>query len=140
MAVIIHCHPDRSRFWWGSRETLLRYEQSKEEQYRWRFSRAGRRSLNKCVDYLTYLLISATLGIAIFEPLGVCDHTTSAAIGVSIGGIFDMSSVIGHVCFIHGIDTKGGIHKIIWRIVLAFVKKKSSDLGEAIEEGVEHED
>lgn len=123
-------------FWWGSKESNKRYEETGDEQYRWRFSRAGRRSLNKSVDFLTYLLIGATLGMAIFEPLGVCDHTASAAIAIALGGIFDLSSIIGHVCYLHGIETKGGIHKIIWRVILSYIKKKNVELEEAIEENV----
>lgn len=123
-------------FWWGSKEAFLRYEKTKDESCKWRFSRAGRRSLNKFIDFCTYMLLGATLGMAIFEPLGFCNHTTSAAIAICLGGVFDLSSIIGHVCYVHNIDTKGGIHKILWRIIVAFIKKKNNDLGEALEEGV----
>lgn len=126
-------------FWWGSKESMKRYDETRDVTYKWRFSRAGRRTFNKIVDFLTYLLLGAALGMAIFEPLGICTHTASAAIALAMGGIFDLSSIIGHICYVHNIDTKGGILKILWRIVLAYVKKKSSDLGEAISEGVEDE-
>ena len=121
-------------FWWGSKETIKKHEETGDDKYKWRFSRAGRRSLNKCIDYLTYLLIGAVLGIAIFQPLGICSHTVSGAIGLGAGALFDISSIIGHVCYLHDIDTHGGILKLLWRIALSFLKKKNSDLGEAIEE------
>ncbi len=121
-------------FWWGTKETKRRYEETKDEKYRWRFSRAGRRSLNKGIDFLTYLLIGATLGMAIFEPLGICTHTTSGAIALALGALFDISSIIGHVCYLHGISTKGGVLPILWRILTRIVSKKSGILGEAMEE------
>ena len=121
-------------FWWGSKETVRRHEETGDDQYKWRFSRAGRRSLNKCIDYLTYLLIGAVLGTAIFQPLGICSHSVSGAVGLSLGALFDMSSIIGHVCYLHGIDTKGNVLKVLWKVFVSFVKKKNSDLGEAIEE------
>ena len=121
-------------FWWGSKETIKKHEETGDDKYKWRFSRAGRRSLNKCIDYLTYLLIGAVLGIAIFQPLGICSHTVSGAIGLGAGALFDISSIIGHVCYLHDIDTHGGILKLLWRIAVSFIKRKNNDLGEAIEE------
>lgn len=126
-------------FWWGSKEAFKRYEETGDIAYKWRFSRAGRRTLNKIVDFLTYLLLGAAIGMAIFEPLDICSHTTSAAVALALGGIFDMSSIVGHICYVHNIDTKGGILKILWRIALSYVKKKNSDLGDAISEGVEED-
>lgn len=124
-------------FWWGSKEALKRFEETHDDKYRWRFSRAGRRSLNKCIDFLTYLLVGAALGMAIFEPLGICTHTVSGAVALGMGALFDISSITGHVCYLHGISTRGGLPKILWRILAAFVKRRNNDLGEAIEEVAE---
>lgn len=127
-------------FWWGTKETKQRWAETKDERYRWRFSRAGRRSLNKCIDFLTYLLIGATLGMAIFEPLGICSHTVSGAIALGMGAVFDISSIIGHVCYLHGISTKGGILPIMWRILAKMVRRRSDLLADAMEEaGMEME-
>lgn len=46
-------------FWFGLSESLFKHEE-------FRFSRAGRRTCNKLVDYLTYLLLGAVIGLAIF--------------------------------------------------------------------------
>ncbi len=121
-------------FWWGTKETNRRFEETKDEKYRWRFSRAGRRSLNKCIDFLTYLLVGATLGMAIFEPLGICSHTISGALALALGALFDISSIIGHVCYLHGISTKGGILPILWRILAKVARRKSDLLADAMEE------
>ncbi len=121
-------------FWWGTKETQRRYAETRDEKYRWRFSRAGRRSLNKCIDFLTYLLVGATLGMAIFEPLGVCSHTASGALALALGALFDISSIIGHVCYLHGISTKGGILNILWRILTRVVKRRCDVIGDAMEE------
>lgn len=127
-------------FWWGSKESIKKYEETGDDKYKWRFSRAGRRSLNKCIDYLTYLLIGAVLGIAIFEPLGICSHVVSGAIGLGSGALFDVSSIGGHVCYLHGIDAKGNLLNLVWRIIVSFIKKKNRDLGEAMEEAAESEE
>lgn len=121
-------------FWWGTKETQRRYADTGDEKYRWRFSRAGRRSLNKCIDFLTYLLVGATLGMAIFEPLGVCSHTASGAMALALGALFDISSIIGHVCYLHGISTKGGILNILWRVLTRVAKRRCDAIGDVMEE------
>lgn len=55
-------------FWFGVSESLHKHEH-------FRFSRAGRRTCNKAVDYITYLILGSVLGLAIFEPLGWATHT-----------------------------------------------------------------
>lgn len=121
-------------FWWGTKETQKRWEDTQDERYRWRFSRAGRRSLNKCIDFLTYLLVGATLGMAIFEPLGICSHTASGAVALGMGALFDVSSIVGHVCYLHGISTKGNALAVTWRVLTLVVRRRSDVLADAMEE------
>ena len=59
--------------WWGISE-------SRKNGVEIRFSRAGRRTCNKFVDYMTYLIIGALIGMAIFEPLDMATHTVTAAV------------------------------------------------------------
>ena len=58
-------------FWWGVSESL-------KNNIDFRFSRAGRRTCNKCVDYLCYLLLGTLIGLAICEPLDIATHTDSS--------------------------------------------------------------
>lgn len=51
-----------SDFWFGVSESLHKHEN-------FRFSRAGRRTCNKAVDYVTYLLIGSCLGLAIHRRI-----------------------------------------------------------------------
>ena len=120
-------------FWWGTSETKKRYKDTGRPEDRWRFSRAGRRTVNKLIDYLTYLLVGCVLGLAIGEPLGICNHVVSAAVGLGLGCAFDGSSIIGHVFAVHGV--KFSVRKFL----LGLLKRKQSDIGEAVEEALEDE-
>ncbi len=110
-------------FWFGVSESI-------HNNNEFRFSRAGRRTCNKAVDYLTYLLLGAIIGMAIFEPLGITSHTVTAAIGLGFGCLWEIDSIIGHVCALHGFVNKVSIK----RLLITFIKKKNKDVGEAIEE------
>ena len=110
-------------FWFGVSESLRKREH-------FRFSRAGRRTCNKGVDYLTYLMLGSVLGLAIFEPLGWATHTTTAAVGLGFGCVWEMDSIVGHVCALHGIRNRFSVK----RFIIALLKKKDDDVGEAVEE------
>lgn len=111
-------------FWFGVSESIKRHEH-------FRFSRAGRRTCNKAVDYMTYLILGSVLGLAIFEPLGWATHVTTAAIGLGFGCIWEVDSIVGHVCGLHGIENRFSVK----RFIVALIKKKDRDMGEAVEEG-----
>lgn len=110
-------------FWFGVSSSL-----NKREHFR--FSRAGRRTCNKAVDYITYLILGSVLGLAIFEPLGWATHTTTAAVGLGFGCVWEMDSIVGHVCALHGIRNRFSVK----RFIIALLKKKDDDVGEAVEE------
>ena len=116
-------------FWFGVSESLHKHEH-------FRFSRAGRRTCNKVVDYITYLILGSVLGLAIFEPLGWATHTTTAAIGLGFGCVWEVDSIVGHVCELHGVKNKFSVK----RLIIAIIKKKNADVGEAVEEVLEGDD
>lgn len=103
------------------------------EKYRFHFSAAGRRTLNKLVDYMTYLLVGCVVGLAVTEPLGICTHTTTAAIGIGFGCIFELSSIAGHICVVKGFDVRLNLKSLL----VAIVKRKSEAMGEILDEGIE---
>ena len=93
--------------WWGYSESQMRKEMAKdmgnatlEEKFKWHKSRALRRTANKTVDYLTSLVVGALIGLAITEPMDICSHVWSAAIGLGIGCACEVASIIGHVAFV----------------------------------------
>lgn len=113
-------------FWFGLSESIRNHVD-------FRFSRAGRRTCNKCVDYSTYLLLGAVLGLGIFEPLGWATHTTTAAVGLGFGCIWEVDSIIGHVCALHGLTWKFSMKKMM----IALIKSKSPEVGDAVEDALE---
>lgn len=112
-------------FWFGVSDSLHKHEH-------FRFSRAGRRTCNKAVDYVTYLILGSVLGMAIFEPLGWATHTTTAALGLGLGCLWEIDSIVGHVCALHGVKNRFSIK----RFIIALMKKKNDDIGEAVEEAM----
>ena len=131
----------------GTRESFMRFDKAKSigdkvgmEKYRFHLSRFWRRTICKLIEYLTYLLIGCVLGLAIFEPCGVCNHVISAAIGLIIGALCEVSSILGHLLILHHIVlprlTWKNASAFIGQVVAIFIKKKNTELGEAVEETV----
>lgn len=125
-------------YWWGLRELHEKRKKAKrkidKEKYKFRFSEAGRRTLNKCVDYLTFLLVGCVTGLAITEPMGICSHTVSAAIGLGFGCVFEISSIIGHVCYVYGVQIR-----INWkRLIVAILTMRWKQLAAIFNEGIEY--
>ena len=88
------------------------------------------------MDYLTYLVIGALLGMGITEPMEICSHVWTAAIGLGLGGGCEIASIVGHIVYV-----KFGVElKIVdaWRVTVRFlgrlIKVKSAEIGEAVEE------
>lgn len=113
-------------FWFGISDSRKRKEKV-------RFSYACRRTANKLVDYLTYLLVGVLLGMGLFEPLGVCSHVTSASVALVIPAVCEVSSIFGHFCSVHDIKLKFDWKKF----AVVLIKKKNEDVGEAVEEAIE---
>lgn len=95
-----------------------------------RFSRAGRRTMCKFIEYNSYLVLGFMFGIAILQPVGVCSYTVSAMCGLGLALIFEFDSIVEHICNIHGIKNKISIK----RILVGYIKKKYSTAGEIIED------
>ena len=112
--------------WWGISE-------SRKNGVEIRFSRAGRRTCNKFVDYMTYLIIGALIGMAIFEPLEMATHTVTAAVALGLGCLFELNSIIGHVAAIRGSRWRFSLK----RFVVAIVRKKNEDLGDAVDDALD---
>lgn len=129
--------------WWGHSENSKRLAKAKAandkaliEQYKWRHSRAWRRSANKIVDYLTYLVVGALMGMAITEPMEICSHVITAALGLLIGCGCEIASIWVHVAYVKfdiEVSMVEGWKSFI-RFMGKLIKVKSNEIGEAVED------
>ena len=95
-----------------------------------RFSRAGRRTMCKFIEYNSYLVLGFMLGMAILQPVGICSYTVSSMCGLGLAIVFEFDSIMEHVCSIHGIRNKISIK----RLLVGYIKKKYNAAGEIVEE------
>ena len=115
-------------FWFGVSASVRRNEE-------FRFSRAGRRTCNKFVEYMAYLLLGTLFGLAIFEPLGWATHTTTAAVALGLGCLWEVDSIIEHICELRGYDAVPSVKKII----IAYLKQRNQKVGDAVEQAMDAE-
>lgn len=92
-----------------------------------RKSRAIRRTANKFVDYIMYLLVAAMIGMVI-EQIGWWSHTSVALCGILLGCFCELESIVGHWAKLHGFTFS------LRSILLRVVKSKSEQVAEALEE------
>lgn len=81
-----------------------------------RRSRACRRTLNKVIDYLCYILVASFLGMSFGKPLGIEPITIASVVLLMCYG-FEIDSIYSHICELHGI--KNGIS--IWKIIMYII-------------------
>lgn len=132
------------RFGWG--ESARRYKQAEKaknctlmEQYRWHISRAVRRTLNKLADYIVMMLVCSGIGMAVFEPIGI-EHTWGGWVGAVIACGCELSSIFGHFFYLRGVEVeKRTISGFLKALIVAIVKRKDAEVGEAVEEALESE-
>lgn len=101
-----------------------------------RFSRDGRRTMCKFIEYNSYLVLGFMLGIAILQPVGICSYTISSMCGLGLAIVFEFDSIMEHICAIHGIKNKVSIK----RLLVGYIKKKYNTAGEIIEEVTKEEE
>ena len=79
-------------------------------------STAVKRTVNKVIDYICYMLIGATLGKAIAEPYGIDPIVTAITIMVFCYG-FEIDSIYKHICSLHNFEAEYSIWELIWFLV-----------------------
>lgn len=131
-------------FWLGWSESRLRYAKARRKgdkivmsQYRWRTSRAWRRTLNKLVDYVVWLALGVFTGMAVLQPLGV-DYRMGGVTAAIVAILCEAKSVIGHFLYLHGLAGKDGnsLTRFLKTFAVALAKRKDTDLGESLEEAL----
>ena len=85
-----------------------------------RFSRAGRRTMCKFIEYNSYLVLGFTFGIAVLQPVGICNYMISSVGGLCLAILFEADSINDHISARHGIETKFSVKK--W--LVEYLKKK----------------
>lgn len=132
------------RYGWG--ENSKRYAQAKEDgketlaiHFRWRTSRAVRRTLNKFMDYFILMMVFAALGMALLEPIGV-SHIYGAYGAACIAFFCEFKSIAGHFFYLRGIKVADkSIGGFVKAFVVALAKRKNQDIGEALGEAFDGE-
>lgn len=89
---------------------------SKKKGIEIRRSSAGRRTFNKFIDYIIYIILGTTLSMAVapawdLNPL----HVASAILILCYA--FEMDSIYSHICYLHGAKKRVSIFKILWYII-----------------------
>lgn len=87
-----------------------------------RFSRAGRRTMCKFIEYNSYLVLGFMMGLAILQPIGICTYTVSAMCGLGLAMVFEFDSIMEHICVIHGIKNRISIK----RMLVGYIKKNTA--------------
>ena len=131
-------------YYFGTRDSKQKYLIAKEnkddaaiEEFRFHRSRSIRRSANKFCDYMTLLLVGCILGLAITEPFGWCSHIITSGIGLCVGIVAELFSIIEHLMSLNGIEIRhGAIRSVVWAFIISFTKSKSGAVGDALESAV----
>lgn len=110
-------------------------ESVKVKKESFRYSRAGRRTVCKFIEYMIYIMTGALLGKSFLEPMGIGTYEEGGALGSVFAAVFELDSIKGHVCAIHGVKFNFSFK----RFIVAMLKKKDKDAGEAFEEATKEE-
>lgn len=81
-----------------------------------RRSSAGRRTFNKSIDYILYIVLGTTLAMSIGQPWEIKPIYIASCI-LALCYSFEIDSIYSHVCFLHGAKKKVSIFKVIWMII-----------------------
>lgn len=132
-------------FYFGRRENRRRYEQAKinndilrMNQYRWRPSRAWRRTLNKLSDYFMWVILGTVIAYAILRPVGI-EYKWGGIIATAAAILCESNSLCSHFFYLHSIIIEEkNIKGFAKAFIIAFAKKKNKDVGDAIEESLKN--
>lgn len=140
LLAIFLCVVADFRYGWG--ESRKRYEHARRKndkvvmsQYKWRTSRAVRRTVNKLIDYVVWICVGMAVGMAVIGPMGA-DYKLGGVAAAIVAILCEGKSVLGHFFYLHGIQIDQKSMKGFFKaFVVSFAKRKNKDIGEAIEKG-----
>lgn len=133
-------------FYYARGETKVRYKLAEGagdvvmmEHFKWRTSRATRRSVNKSIDYVIWMLLGMLIGKGLLDPIGV-SHIWGMWAAAMTACACEIMSAGGHFFFLRGVNIeKRNINGFIKAFVVAIAKKKDEDIGESLEEAFNNE-
>lgn len=145
LLAILLCIIADFRFGWG--ECAKRYANAKDEgnkvlidKYRWRGSRAWRRTINKFFDYLMWVTVGMVVGKAVLGGIGIpYQYGGIAMTGVAI--CCEAASFFGHFFYLHGVKVEEKtLTGFLKALAVAWAKRKNTDMGEALNEAFNETD
>ena len=130
-------------FRYGSSENGRRYKAAKHAgnevvalKYKWRTSKAVRRTCNKFLDYFLLMAVGAAFGMALLEPVGV-PHTFGAYGAAAIAFFCESKSIVGYFFFLRGVQIEErSISGFLKAFAVAILKKENQKMGDALEEAL----
>lgn len=108
-------------FWFGISEARMKGVEIRR-------SKASRRTANKFVDYLMYLIVAAFIGKAM-EPVGV-EPIKLATVVMLLTSAWELDSIYSHICVLNGASKDFSIRKFI----IGLFTRKSDAVKEAAED------
>lgn len=101
-------------------------QESKRRGIEIRASSAGRRTLNKFIDYVLYIVLGTTLAMAVsswaLNPLYIASGILFFCYA------FEIDSIYSHICYLHGAKKQISIFKLVWlAITFQFKEIKNID-------------
>lgn len=141
LIAVVFCIAADFRF--GLGECNKRYEAAKAagdsvlmDKYKWRGSRAWRRTVNKFFDYLMWITVGMVVGKAILSGIGMpYIYGGMAMTGVAIS--CEACSFFGHFFYLHGIQVeKRTLLGFVRAFAVALARRKSPDVGDALDEAL----
>lgn len=112
--------------WLGLRSAIAEGKQIRK-------SRALRRTANKFIDYVMYMLVASMVGMVI-EQLGWWQHTNVALCGILLGCFCELESILGHWATLHGYTFS------LRGLLLRLIKRKDKELADALKEEIKKKD
>lgn len=134
-------------FRFGRRESALRYKQAKAKgdtflmtQYRWRTSKAIRRSMNKLLDYYLFGLLGIVIGVQFLDPCGI-DRIWGTYGVCALITCVEIQSIISHFLYLHSQGVSAtAVSGFLKRFAVSLAKRKNEDVGEALEDAMRSEE
>lgn len=140
LAIVLSIAAD-FRYGWGEcakrhSEAVKAGDAALADKYRWRGSRACRRTLNKFCDYLLWVVLGTVIGKGILANVGVPYIYGSVAAAV-VAVCCEAVSLIGHFFYLHGVGVeRRTVVGFARAFAVAFARRKDADVGDALDDAL----
>jgi len=141
LALILLCVMADFRFGWA--DSSKRYNEAKAagnavlmDKYKWHTSRAWRRTMNKLMDYIVWVIMGQIVGMAALRPFGIDYTYGGVAATMIIVFMCELPSAFGHFFHLHGVQVeRRSLAGFLRAFAVALARRKNPDIGDAMEEG-----